>query len=226
MSSPRTETTVRPSSEQPKKTSLSAAQVAASALAAVSSAVVASFFGVAGTLIGAALASVITTVCASLYATSLKKTNERLRKVLTAGQPRPDRRARAGTRALPARLDPRRGPATTFRPRWGRVAVYAVSVFVVAMAIVTGIELIGQQPVSALVGNSSSSGTTTLGELANTSSSSGTTPTTPPSPPSTAPATPTTESSTAEPTATDESDSSSATPSRTSSSSSSSSSSA
>src|SRR5438128_12346473 len=116
MSSPRTETAV-PLTVQPKKTSLSAAQVAASALAAVSSAVVASFFGVAGTLIGAALASVITTVSASLYATSLKKTNERLRKVLTTGQNRP---TPATTRALPTSLDPRRAPAKRLRPRWGR----------------------------------------------------------------------------------------------------------
>src|SRR3954471_2052526 len=177
MSSPRTETAVRPSPDEPKKASISAAQVAASALAAVSSAVVASFFGVAGTLIGAALASVITTVSASLYATSLKKTNERLRKVLTTGQQRPT------ARALPARLDPRRPRRKRIGPRWGRVAVYAVSVFVVAMAIVTGIELIGQKPVSALVGNSSSSGTTTLGELASTPSSPGKTPTTPRAPP-------------------------------------------
>jgi len=135
MSSPRTETAVRPTPDQPKKTSLSAAQVAASALAAVSSAVVASFFGVAGTLIGAALASVITTVSASLYATSLKKTNERLRQVIRNGPRRPA----AGTatrelpthtlptRALPTRLDPRRTPPRPIRPRWGRVAVYAVS---------------------------------------------------------------------------------------------------
>src|SRR4051794_15164905 len=119
MSSPRTETAVPPT-EQPKKTSLSAAQVAGSALAAVSSAVVASFFGVAGTLIGAALASVITTVSASLYATSLKKTNARLRKAITGGQRRPDA---AETRILPAHVDPRRSPARRLRPRWGRVAV-------------------------------------------------------------------------------------------------------
>src|SRR4051812_35302036 len=200
MSSPRTETAVRPLPDQPKKTSLSAAQVAASALAAVSSAVVASFFGVAGTLIGAALASVITTVSASLYTASLKKTNQRLRKVLTGGSPRPAPESATETRELPAHLDPRRAPADRFRPRWGRVTVYAVSVFVVAIAIVTGIELIGQQPVSALVGNSSSSGTTTLGELTNTSSSSsGTTPATPSSPTPTAPAKSTTESSPAAP---------------------------
>ena len=198
MSSPRAETAVRPSTtpDEPKKASLSAAQVAASALAAVSSAVVASFFGVAGTLIGAALASVITTVCASLYATSLKKTNERLRTVIKGGQKRPE----PVTRPLPAHLDPRRTPPTPIRPRWGRVAVYAVSVFAVAIAIVTGIELVGQKPVSALVSHSSSSGTTTLGELAGSSrSTSGTTTPTPSAPATTAPASPAAESSPAAP---------------------------
>src|SRR5690242_6777130 len=131
MSSPRTETAVRPTPDEPKKTSLSAAQVAASALAAVSSAVVASFFGVAGTLLGAALPSVITTVSASLYATSLKKTNDRLRQVIRSGPRRPaagTATRELPTHTLPTRLDPRRTPPRPIRPRWGRVAVYAVSV--------------------------------------------------------------------------------------------------
>jgi hypothetical protein len=207
MSSPRTETAVRPdpSAGEPRKTSLSAVQVAAGALAAVSSAVVASFFGVAGTLIGAALASVISTVSAALYSESLNKTNNRLRRVreqLTSRQApaavatRPTPAAAAtrpapavpATKALPARLDPRRAPARGRGPRWGRVGVYAAAVFLVAMGIVTGVELIGQKPVSALVGNSHATGTT-IGELTNAASHRDQTPATP-SPPSTgAPAT-------------------------------------
>jgi hypothetical protein len=194
MSSPRTETAPRPDAdEQPKRTQLSAVQIAAGALATVSSAVVASFLGVAGTLVGAALASVISTICATLYSESLKKTNERLRAV------RQQRTARPGpasartveqpvAQALPTRLDPRRSPAPAGRPRWVRGAAYAAAVFGLAMAIVTGVELIGQQPVSALVGNSSSSGTTTIGSLTNTSSSRDTTPT-PPSTTTPAPST-------------------------------------
>jgi hypothetical protein len=186
MSSPRTETTPRPDdAEKPSRSQLSAVQISAGALATVSSAVVASFLGVAGTLVGAALASVISTICATLYSESLKKTNERLRAV---------RQQRGGARtstvstqavhptvaqALPTHLDPRSSQSPRRRPRGIRVAGYAAAVFGLAMAIVTGVELIGQQPVSALVGNSSSSGTTTIGSLTNVSSTRDTTPTSP-----------------------------------------------
>jgi hypothetical protein len=229
MFSPRTETTVGSdnSAEQPKRTQLSAVQVAASALAAVSSAVVASFFGMAGTLIGAALASVIATVSTTLYTASLRKTNEGLKRVLISRQTAPGTSAKepadAGT--LPAHLDPRRARANPRGQRWSRVAVYAVAVFVLAMGIVTGIELIGQKPVSALVGNSHSSGTTTLGELTNASSHRDTTPSTPATPTTTAPATTTAESSPTKATATSDEGKESPSPSTTTSSSESSSSS-
>src|SRR4051794_8987585 len=208
MSSPRTQTAAKTvdSTTKPKGTGLSPVQVAAGALAAVSSAVLLSFFGVAGTLTGAALASVISTVGASLYSASLNRTKERLGRALTVrqGAPavEPSGRAEPATTVLPAHLDPRRAPAKRFQPRWSRVAVYAVGVFVVAMGIVTGIELIGQKPVSALVGNSHSSGTTTLGELSNASSRRDTTPSTPSSPTTSTPATTTAESSPSTATAT------------------------
>jgi hypothetical protein len=185
MSSPRTETTPRPAdTEESTRTTLNVVQISAGALAAVSSAVVASFFGVAGTLVGAALASVISTICATLYSESLKKTNERLRAARqqlanarpttpapVAQQPR--------TQAIPTHLDPRRSPDPRRRPRGIRVAGYAAAVFGLAMGILTGVELIGQQPVSALVGGASSSETTTIGSLTNASSSRDSTPTSP-----------------------------------------------
>src|SRR3954447_7245824 len=150
MSSPRTETTIRPdnSSEAPKRTQLSPVQVTAGALAAVSSAVAASFFGVAGTLIGAALASVISTVTAALYSSSLKKTNEGLRRVrgqLIRRNGSVVGAATPATRVLPAHLDPRRPPAPRRRLRWVRVAAYAAAVFGIAIGIVTGIEVVGQK---------------------------------------------------------------------------------
>lgn len=188
MTSPRTSPAERPdeAADEPKKTTLSPVQITAGALASVSSAVVASFFGVAGTLIGAALASVISTVTAALYTNSLSRTNERLRKVRvqlaapgSPGQPagdatteltQPPAEAAAETRVLPAALDPRRAPAPRRGPRWPRVAVYAVAVFGLAMVIVTGIEIVSQQPVSALVGAEEASSTTTLGEITGDSS--------------------------------------------------------
>jgi hypothetical protein len=190
MTSPRTQTTDRTlkiedkdaDKDQPKGLQLSATQVAAGALASVSSAVVASFFGLAGTLIGAALASVISTVSAALYSSSLRKTNEKLRiarSQLTGRQSpvadtevAPAAADTPATRVLPAHLDPRRAPAPRTRPRWTRVAVYAAAVFALAMGIVTGIELIGQKPVSALVGGTQTTQETTLGAITNASSSS------------------------------------------------------
>lgn len=189
MTSPRPETTDRTEKiedkdtdkDQPKGLQLSATQVAAGALASVSSAVVASFFGLAGTLIGAALASVISTVSAALYSSSLRKTNERLRiarSQLTGRQSpvaetkvAPASPATPATQVLPAHLDPRRAPARRPRPRWTRVAVYAAAIFVLAMGVITGIELIGQKPVSALVGGTQTSQETTLGAITNASSS-------------------------------------------------------
>ncbi|MGY1602496.1 hypothetical protein [Geodermatophilus sp. SYSU D00815] len=197
--------------DQPKGTGINVVQVAAGALAAVSSAVLLSFFGVAGTLIGAALASVVSSVGAALYSSSLAKTNERLRKALAGGRTHRPAAVAAdpdATAVLPARLDPRRAPARRFQPRWGRVAAYAVGVFAVAMGIITGIELIGQKPVSAMVTSSSSAGTTTLGELGDDQADAGTTtPSTPTSPGTSTPATPTAEESPSRPTGSVEDDS-------------------
>jgi hypothetical protein len=192
MSSPRTETTVRSDTpaDEPKGFRLNPVQVAAGALAAVSSAVGASFFGVAGTLIGAALGSVIASVSTALYTESLRKTNEGIKRVLT-------RRSADGappvagpvTAVLPAHLSPRHAPEERGGLRWSRVGGYAAAVFVAAMFIVTGIELVGQQPVSALVGDTASSGSTTLGQLTNASSERDSTPSTPPAPTTDAPGT-------------------------------------
>jgi hypothetical protein len=194
------------SAERPAKPTLSPLQLVGSALAAATSAVVASFFGVAGTVIGAALASVITTISATLYSASLRKTNERLHDLSNRlGGRRPTAGAtqvlpqQPATRELPAALDPRRAPPRS-RRSYVRVAAGTAAVFVAAMVIVTGIELIGQRPVSALVTGSSSKGTT-VGDLT-TAGSQKPPPSTPApttSTPTTAPATP---SGTSESTAT------------------------
>ncbi|MGX5654619.1 hypothetical protein ACWKWC_07595 [Geodermatophilus nigrescens] len=187
MTSPRSENAPRPgpadetpdekADEKPARLQLSPVQVAAGALAAVSSAVVLSFFGVAGTVIGAALASIVSTVGSALYSASLTTTGERLRKArVHRPAPAADPADTTATRELPPSLDPRRAPAPRQRPRWVRVAAYTAAVFVTAMVVVTGIELVSQQPVSALVGGTeTSSSSTTIGELSNASSSRDTT---------------------------------------------------
>lgn len=198
MTSPRTPNDARPdeTDEKPGRLQLSPVQVAAGALAAVSSAVVLSFFGVAGTVIGAAMASIVSTVGSALYSLSLNRTSEQLRRAreqLGARTAQPARTAEdAATQVLPAHLDPRRAPAPRRRRvRWPRAAGYAVVVFAVAMAVVTSIELVGQRPVSALVGGTdTSSSRTTIGALTNASSSRDVPPSD--SPPSSTPGAPAT----------------------------------
>src|SRR4051794_21024983 len=67
-------------SSPPDRVQLSAVQVAASALASVSAAVVASLFGVAGTVIGAGLVAVISTTGSAIYSASMKRTSSQLRR--------------------------------------------------------------------------------------------------------------------------------------------------
>jgi hypothetical protein len=73
---------------------LSAAQVIASVLATLSAAVAASFLGVAGTLLGAALGSVVSTMGTEIYKHYLQRSEERLR---SAGQVLYHSAARTGT---------------------------------------------------------------------------------------------------------------------------------
>jgi hypothetical protein len=177
MSSPPTAHAVRPPTTAARAREagggdgrLSAVQVAAGALAAVSAAVLASLFGVAGTVLGAALGSVISTVGAAVYSAWLLRTHARLRRARRRRNRRPGTgptrpAGTAGLAPLPARLDPRRPPARWRWRRRGILAGTAVGIFVLAMGVVTGVELIGREPVSALVGGSGHSATTTLGTL-------------------------------------------------------------
>ena len=62
-----------------RRIDLSATQVIASMLAAVTGAVAASYLGVAGTVVGAAVMSVASTAVASVYKHYLARSRERLR---------------------------------------------------------------------------------------------------------------------------------------------------
>jgi hypothetical protein len=64
-----------------------------------------------------------------------------------------------------------------------------VAVFLVAMGLVTEMELFGQRSVPAFVGGSDESGTTTIGALTNVAIQRDQTPSTPSTPPTSAPAT-------------------------------------
>lgn len=181
--------TENPQSPQPESAStLSITHILASALAAVTATFAASYFGVSGTIIGAALASVVTVVGNTLYSHSIQRTRARVRSVVpltTLGMPSKVVAADAApAETAPAEMtsaDP--APAETAAaapPRrlaiaWQRVAVGAVGLFVIVAAIVTGVEIAAGRPLHSIVHDHSGSGTSLFGG----SHKSPTTPTTP-----------------------------------------------
>jgi hypothetical protein len=90
-----------------KRLELSPVQVIASVLAALTGALAASYLGVAGTIIGAAVVSFATTVGTAVYRYFLSRTKDRLRSAATSMSPLP--RPPAQHRALPEPGDPSHG---------------------------------------------------------------------------------------------------------------------
>lgn len=173
-------------------TRLSGTQILASGLAAISTTVLLSFFGVAGTIIGAGLASVLTVVANFLYTRSIEKTHAQLRPVV--GQIVRPRPGAGGGNALElaggaddgatAALDEPLDEAATTPPRnaWlrlidrhGTVRVLTASaavVFVAVMGAVVAVELMIGKPLTDAVHGTEGSGTSisrTSGEGAESS---------------------------------------------------------
>lgn len=130
---------------------LSAPQVAGSALAAVSAAVAASFFGVAGTIIGAAMASLFATVGSAVYAQTLRRSTDAVRRI------RPSRDGSSVTVGDPGRL--RRWRDALVDLPWKKVLLAAAVVLVVALGAITVFEKLTGSSVSQLTGGSDRSGT-------------------------------------------------------------------
>jgi hypothetical protein len=149
-----------------RKTDLNAAHVAAAALAAVTAAVIGSELGAAGTVIGAAGASVVTTVGTAVYQTSLERSRQRVRSLAQRAKPS----ATAQHESEPSHRS-RRFVAL----RWGAVIVGALGAFLLAMAIITGFEWANGRTVG---GNGKG---TTIGRVINDQPAAPT-PATPPGP--------------------------------------------
>lgn len=146
-------------SEEKPKVDVNVVQVVASALAAVSSAVLLSTVGVAGTLIGAAVGSVVATVAGAVYSYSLEASRSRVAAAAQlAASARVRRPGRDRTRQVPTDEQPEQpaqqaGPAwreTLAALPWARVALVAAGVFVAAMVVIVSFELIAGKPVSKL----------------------------------------------------------------------------
>ncbi len=193
-----------------RKTGLNPTHISAAALAAVTAAVLGSMLGAAGTLIGAAGASVITTVGTAVYESSLRRSRERVRSFAHRTPPSPrscegsrTERSRPavvnaplGDEQLTDSID--RGPQSSDRSRWfatlrwGAVVVGALGAFFVALIFITGFEWVSGETVG---GNGQG---TTIGQVINNPPGPQLPPATP-SPPS--PGAPLSETPTQAPTA-------------------------
>jgi hypothetical protein len=146
---------------------LNGTQTVGSALAAVTSAFVGSFLGVAGTLVGAALGSLVATIAGAVYSHTLNTAAKAARNRIPrrgqglaaddGGQPEPHGSFRA------------KRPLLQFTPRtWLKIGGASAAVFVIAMAGITAIEFGTQKPISKLVSSTSKvddGGGTTLGDV-------------------------------------------------------------
>jgi hypothetical protein len=174
----------------------------AGALAAVSSAVLLSTLGAAGTIIGAAIGSVVATVGGALYRQGLATSRRTIAKAQAAARDKVGiaqaevRRAgrTGGTVAQESHLehaDERLGQAHAkldalasevapmpWKERlrllpWTRIALVAAGFFVVAILIITAFELIAGRSVSSITGGSSDNGRTTITDVGRRNSDRG-----------------------------------------------------
>jgi hypothetical protein len=153
---------------------LSIPQLLAGALAAASAAVAASWLGVAGTVTGAVLASVVVSVSSALYKHSLERSSQVIRETLPVlpvvteryrnaqNAPRTEtivdgpRRRRHRTGASPARAR---------RIKWGAVAVSCLLTLVTGFALLTAVEAVLGKSAETLTGSHGKDGGTTLSRI-------------------------------------------------------------
>jgi hypothetical protein len=137
-------------SKQQDTESIRINQVMAGALAAVTAALLGSTLGVAGTVLGAGLASVVSTVGAALYLRSIQRTGQGVRSVRDRAV------ARTGSTAgAPAEQEPDESDedVAARRPQAGRIGrpgmiVGSVLAFALGMVVVTGVEWLRGEPLS------------------------------------------------------------------------------
>lgn len=149
---------------------LSATQLIASALAAVTATIAASYLGVSGTVVGAAIASVVTVTGNAVYGHSIRRTRERVRTAVpvasrwlpTESAERTERTER-GEAADPTADSLRAGRERPGSRLPRRLAIASVAVFAAVLALVTSVELVAGRPLSDLLRGKSGQGTTVFG---------------------------------------------------------------
>jgi hypothetical protein len=144
------------------KLKLNVTHLIASAAATVTATVAASYFGVAGTLIGAGAVSMLSTVGAAIYQHFLDRGREQIVAKIPA-------RVAAGGSRIAVRADGEDGdsgdPASTGRmggrpwPKWYVLIGAAAGIFLVVMGLVTAFELFTGRPLSNTVQGRAGQGT-------------------------------------------------------------------
>lgn len=134
---------------------------AGGALGAVSSAVVLSTFGAAGTLVGAAVGSLCITVGGAVYSHTMRKTKNRVAAVASHSGPRKARDYGSETvtpagEPAPSRVTdkPKQDPERNGLP-WKRIAVMTAALFAIAIAVILAFESFAGRPVSSYTGGTS-----------------------------------------------------------------------
>lgn len=170
-----------------KKPELRPLEVGVGAGAAVITAFASSYLGTAGTITGAALASVVGTVSTSVLRASaarsaerLRETTARLRETRTGSMPRPtdvrpvesgsDPEGPEGTPLVGA-PDPEAGGRKPGPRQLVMLGVTTVIAFAAALVLITGIESAAGKPLAGLVGKETGGGTT-IGRATGTDSGS------------------------------------------------------
>ena len=177
--------------DTPQKLEIDWLKTAGGAFAAVSSAFLLSTLGAAGTIIGAALGSVIVTVGGALYSQGLARSHQRLAQVQSVamrkvGVAQADVRRAARHPGDDAHLahaeerlddvkddlgalgDDPAGPGWRERLAglsWKRISLIAAGLFVAAVLAITAFELVAGEKVSSITGGTDGGGGTTIGRL-------------------------------------------------------------
>jgi hypothetical protein len=184
---------------EPQRLNLNVTQVVGGALAAVTSAIVASRFGVGGTLVGAGLASVVSTTGATVYSHMLRRTGSKARGVLEelphhghhglrradteqanlelpphddGASPRPTAALATATRPDLEETASRPGGRSRRVPIWAMPVAACVLVFAIALGAISGVEAMTGRPAASWVGGSGPRSGTTVGSLARANSGS------------------------------------------------------
>ena len=161
-----------PAAKSGKRIDLSVTQVAASALATVVGALLASELGVAGTVTGAAVVSVAATTSGAVFQHFFRRTGAQLREATDTGPGDTVNSLRqvpaAGpgrTPAVPPDWNSSRVLRAERRWTWKSYAAASALVFVLAMVPILAFELVTGQPVSATVQGGTGQGTSFGGSV-------------------------------------------------------------